>query len=720
MPTIKDIAKAAGVSHGTVSNVLNKRGGVSYEKIQLVEQTAINMGYAIDEKASLLRRGTTRTIAVILPTITEKCYADLYTGIVRLAESKRYSVRLFLTDDLPYLERRIITEALALKVCATLSVSCLDDHEKEYQAITSRKSPLLFLERAPKDKSFTTYTFDMKQAAQHALIFLGNTNQACVLTGETHFYDQEIFLDTLHSKTSLPDDAFYENKRGEQSPAVHELISNQPSPQFVICSSETLADRIGRSYAQSGMKVPRIITLSSLRASHNTMYYNIILNYRMLGHEAASAIIEQVESKLLPTSRVFPVTMCTKPFGTPTPILKKTLHVLAHKTPAITALSYLLPRFTQRYGIPVELHTCSMDEVYRRVLSPDEKTYDVVRLDPSSLTYTGLNMFSPLEEIDSGAKKLFDQFLPNLKNDFSLIDGKLCALPFDIGVQMLFYQRSLFEDIGQIRAFYEQTGKTLKVPTTYEEFDQICRFFSKAHRPESPILYGTSHAPAIPTSIAIDYLPRLLASGGLTYNHNGCLNLTTSAALNSLRNYITYASYSNREPVHSWSEIAENFLNGQSATSTLYVHHASNFVHAQSANVGVEIGFAPIPGGHPLLGGGSLGVCSTSQQPEEAYKFIRWATGEEIAPELVMLGGISACQCIYEHREILDTYPWLGALYNNIKIGIRHPILSANHIDYNQRDFEHTLGTHIIRSIAGIQTPEEALHNTQMMLDAIQ
>lgn len=49
MPTIKDIAKAAGVSHGTVSNVLNKRGGVSYEKIRLVEQTARALGYSIVE-----------------------------------------------------------------------------------------------------------------------------------------------------------------------------------------------------------------------------------------------------------------------------------------------------------------------------------------------------------------------------------------------------------------------------------------------------------------------------------------------------------------------------------------------------------------------------------------------------------------------------------------------------------------------------------------------
>ena len=60
--TIKDIAKYAGVSHGTVSNVLNHKGNVSTEKILLVEQAAKALGYQMNSQASGLRSGKSKNI----------------------------------------------------------------------------------------------------------------------------------------------------------------------------------------------------------------------------------------------------------------------------------------------------------------------------------------------------------------------------------------------------------------------------------------------------------------------------------------------------------------------------------------------------------------------------------------------------------------------------------------------------------------------------------
>ena len=49
MATIIDVAKMAGVSQGTASNVLNGKGNVSSEKIRAVEEAARKLGYTIIE-----------------------------------------------------------------------------------------------------------------------------------------------------------------------------------------------------------------------------------------------------------------------------------------------------------------------------------------------------------------------------------------------------------------------------------------------------------------------------------------------------------------------------------------------------------------------------------------------------------------------------------------------------------------------------------------------
>ena len=51
MVTILDIAKEAGVSHGTVSNVLNGKGNVSSKKMELVLKAAEELGYNLNNNA---------------------------------------------------------------------------------------------------------------------------------------------------------------------------------------------------------------------------------------------------------------------------------------------------------------------------------------------------------------------------------------------------------------------------------------------------------------------------------------------------------------------------------------------------------------------------------------------------------------------------------------------------------------------------------------------
>jgi len=718
MITIKDIAKAAGVSPATVSNVLNKRDGVSYEKIRLVEDTALRMGYHIDKSASALRKGSTKIIALFLPTISEACYCDLYMGVLHGADARGFSVRLFLTDDIPYMERKALAQVLAERMQGILTVSCLKDHSREYQAAFERNLPVLFLERSPVAGNFPCYCFDMEEAAACIARQIGPDKNVWALLENLCFANQSTLHTALCAKAGLVESHFFENLRGEQSSAAYELLSHAQHPSYLIAANEFLADHLQQMYAHGISSVPSIIALSSLRPSQNPSRYSVLLNYRLMGHDSVNAMMDLLENGRPLVSRVFPVAgFCAPCVMHNIPHSAAPLRVLVHRTPAVEALEHLLPLFTRETGIQVELNIVHLNTFFEEIHSCNH--WDVMRFDPSSLSYLAPQLCMPLEQIDPQAQNLFSAFLPNLPDDFFRVGKVLYALPFDISAQLLFYQRSLFEDFGQQQAFSEAIHKKLKIPATYEDFDTVCRFFTRQFRSGSPTLYGSALPLGRPSSMASDFLPRLLASDGMVYTCDGRLNLMSKTALNTLKDYLRFTSCANSYPINSWGELAANFVQGQYALSILFLHHASHFIRSQAAESGVEIGCSPVPGGKSLLGGGSLAIGRASAQPEAAFKFIRWATGPEIAPKLVMMGGVSACSCVYEQRAILDTYPWLSKLPDAVRLGVRRPTLAFGSITANnQREFEYRLGSNIIDAIAGRKTPQEALRDTQDYLDS--
>ena len=714
MPTIDDIAKATGVSHGTVSNILNHRGGVSYEKILLVEKTAREMGYYIDQKASLLRRGSTKTIAVLLPNLTQACYADLYTGILRQCERAQYTVRLFLTDDSEYQESQAAESALALKVCGVLTVSCLSD-AKAYQPLFKRGIPILFLLRSPAVDS-ACFRFDMKQAALLAAKQLRGKKNISLILFDAAFLDQREFFETLRSQAGLCDVPIYESISETHSRSRNQLLLDCPCPEALVSTDISHIEQILCRFPEIAQKCS-IISLASLRASYRCAYTTLFLNYRRLGHDATVAMIASVEKSEPISSKIYPISRLVVPTASCAVLQRQPLRMLSHDTPAVSALRLLTTQFTRQFGIPVEIETCSLAEFGHRIA--DTSAWDVVRLDPSSLPTLAPCFLRALNSIDPDADMLFGQFLPNLEKDYSLVGDKLYALPFDISVQMLFYRRSLFENSAQCRAYLESTHRDLRVPDSFEEYLSVSRFFTQAFRESSPTPYGTHTALGNPTSTTAEYFPRLLAAGGLVYGENEYLNLGTPAALSALENLIGTASCSSTERTYNWDEVALDLLRGNHALSIFYVNHASTVVLGRRGGSNTEIGFAPVPGKRPLLGGGTLGVSACCAQSDNAYQFIRWATGDELAPELVMLGGTSACKNVYDIREVLDSFPWLEELPRSMQYGIRKPIISRAGVNYNQREFEFRLGQYLIDAILKKRSPEETLHLAQQILRQI-
>jgi DNA-binding LacI/PurR family transcriptional regulator len=92
--SIKDIAKAAGVSHSTVSRALSNSSLVSTETKSLIQQLAHEMGYSPDAQARSLVMGRTHTVGVVVTAITDPFIAEIVQAIERIALDHGYSVIL--------------------------------------------------------------------------------------------------------------------------------------------------------------------------------------------------------------------------------------------------------------------------------------------------------------------------------------------------------------------------------------------------------------------------------------------------------------------------------------------------------------------------------------------------------------------------------------------------------------------------------------------------
>lgn len=111
-PTLKDVAKEAGVSIATVSYVLNNAREMPEPTRQLVLKTVEKLGYRPNKSARAMRTGRSGDIGLIVPDITNSYFAELAQSVTSAATKMNRNVYLLSSNGLPSNERSAI-ESLA-------------------------------------------------------------------------------------------------------------------------------------------------------------------------------------------------------------------------------------------------------------------------------------------------------------------------------------------------------------------------------------------------------------------------------------------------------------------------------------------------------------------------------------------------------------------------------------------------------------------------------
>jgi LacI family transcriptional regulator len=100
--TLEDVARRAGVTAATVSNVLSGRVGVREATRQRVQDAIAEVGYRPNLVARGLARGKTYTLAVLAPTLTNPFFAEVIETMEAVADAHDYQLLLALSHGQPH------------------------------------------------------------------------------------------------------------------------------------------------------------------------------------------------------------------------------------------------------------------------------------------------------------------------------------------------------------------------------------------------------------------------------------------------------------------------------------------------------------------------------------------------------------------------------------------------------------------------------------------
>lgn len=169
---VKDVAAAAGVSLGTVSNVLNRPERVSERTRERVERAMLDLGFVRNESARQLRAGRSSTIAYVMLDATNPFFTDVAQGMEEAAERADLSLFICNSDQRPDREHSYLTRLQQQRVQGIL-ITPVDPDDPALAAVVRRGTPVVVVDRVPESGEHCSVAVDDvlggRLAVQHLL-----------------------------------------------------------------------------------------------------------------------------------------------------------------------------------------------------------------------------------------------------------------------------------------------------------------------------------------------------------------------------------------------------------------------------------------------------------------------------------------------------------------------------------------------------------------------
>jgi len=316
-PTVKDVAKRAGVSVATVSRVVNNQGNVSPEVRDRVQQAIGVLGYQPSRTAQRLRAKHGRVLGLIISDIQNPFFTAVARGIEDVAYRHGYSLILCNTDEDSAKEHLYLDVMRAEAVAGVILASTVEEHPHVRQLIENG-IPVVAIDRVLKEPEVDTVFVDSVQGTldlMSHLIELGHRRIGFIggpltITTMRERRDGYLLAHQQHDLSVLPElMRFGEPKQPGGYECAQELLQLQPPPTALFASNNMLALGALRAIQERGLRIPDDISI----VCFSDLPWFALLQPPLtvisqpdyeLGQKAADLLLERLEQPDKPITRL--------------------------------------------------------------------------------------------------------------------------------------------------------------------------------------------------------------------------------------------------------------------------------------------------------------------------------------------------------------------------------------------------------------------------------
>lgn len=307
------------------------------------------------------------------------------------------------------------------------------------------------------------------------------------------------------------------------------------------------------------------------------------------------------------------------------------------------------PKWEELTGIKINVVEVSFPELYSKAVAEHlvgTGAYDVINYSPAwtgDLAESGV--LEPLDEYITKYGAELDDVLPTYRG-LMYWKGVNYGLFDDGDTFVMYYRKDWFEDRANQDEFKAKFGHDLVVPTTWQEWDEACQFFTEKLSADGSYGCGIQRAEG---QAYLWFMDHFRANGGKFFDDAMGATINDEIGVQSLTEMVNSNQFM-PPGIEKWGfiEILSAWMDGKLGMiitwppigrwSAGYGTDTEQLSWVPKNQIAGKVGYAVPPGGHPELAGGfNLGVSADSQNKDAAYLFVQWLQSPEISAERVKL-----------------------------------------------------------------------------------